>query len=77
MSAHTLKEMAAIFGAAPDLYEAMKDVTVTEKDGDLYVAIDSNPYGWWAAKVPREFEEVVRLWQQKRDAAIAKAEGRT
>jgi hypothetical protein len=33
MNAPTLKEMAAMFGAAPDLYELVHDVVVTETEG--------------------------------------------
>ncbi len=77
MSAHTLKEMAAMFGAAPDLYELVKDVVVSEMSDGLYVTINMQPLGFFSMKVAPEFTELALMWRRKQRAAIAKAEGQS
>jgi hypothetical protein len=65
-----------LLAAAPDLLAALKNVLVREVDGMIYLAVDAHPYGFWSVQVPPGMEKIVRLWQQERDSAIAKAEGK-
>ena len=67
-----------LIAATPDMYAALKNVIVREVYGKIYLAVDlGHPHGFWSVQVPPEMEKIARLWQQKRDAAIAKAEGRS
>jgi hypothetical protein len=64
---------ARLFVASEDLLAALKGVTYAGG----YIGIDAHPRGCWSVKVPDEMAPLAAMWVEKRNAAIARAEGRS
>jgi hypothetical protein len=67
---------ARLIAAAPDLLGIARQPKVTDIGGTLYIGF-YDEHGGWSCPLPPEMRGFVERWAARRDAAIAKAEGRS